>query len=224
MTDVGEIVKSGAADKLADLIHKLAGPMAEEVGLMLADSIKAYRLKNWLRVAEKTKKILANSKVKPNAVPPRLLLPIIEASSVESDETLQDLWAGLLASASEQSDQLSPSLIETLKQLTPKEAKVLSDLFDEASVQALKGFVKNLWYKAAQRPAMETFERLGITRRRFDLSQPEVGTYQVPDEAEWNSEYLLNDSGGVNEDRRELHYNYVFTTYGQTVCRDVQRT
>ena len=75
MTDVGEIVKSGAADKLADLIHKLAGPMAEEVGLMLVDSIKAYRLKNWLRVAEKTKKILANSKVKPNAVPPRLLLP-----------------------------------------------------------------------------------------------------------------------------------------------------
>jgi hypothetical protein len=36
MTDAGEIIKSGAADKLADIIHKLAGPMAKEFGAMLA--------------------------------------------------------------------------------------------------------------------------------------------------------------------------------------------
>jgi hypothetical protein len=43
MNEISEIVRSGAADKMADLIHKLAGPMAEEFGLMLGDRVRAYR-------------------------------------------------------------------------------------------------------------------------------------------------------------------------------------
>ena len=34
MTDAGEIIKSGAGEKIADLVNKLAGPLAEEVGMM----------------------------------------------------------------------------------------------------------------------------------------------------------------------------------------------
>ncbi|WP_211256505.1 Abi-alpha family protein [Edaphobacter aggregans] len=62
-------------------------------------------------------------------MPPRLFLPILEASSVEGDETLQDLWAGLLATASQQTDSVSPSFIETLKQLTPDEARQLDHVY-----------------------------------------------------------------------------------------------
>ena len=58
MSDTSEIIRSGAAEKLADIIHKLAGPLAEEVGLLLGDKAKIYRLKNWLSVVNKTKRIL----------------------------------------------------------------------------------------------------------------------------------------------------------------------
>jgi hypothetical protein len=75
---------------------------------------------------------LAGAHLSPGAVPPRLFLPILEASSVESDESLQERWAGLLATASEQADSLSPSFIETLKQLTPSEARTLNTWFDFA--------------------------------------------------------------------------------------------
>jgi hypothetical protein len=43
MTDAGEIIKSGAGEKIADLVNKLAGPMAEEVGMMLGDKVRVYR-------------------------------------------------------------------------------------------------------------------------------------------------------------------------------------
>lgn len=54
MSDAGEIIKSGAFDKLADIVRKLAGPMAEEVGLLMADKIKVYRVKNWVNVVKST--------------------------------------------------------------------------------------------------------------------------------------------------------------------------
>jgi len=37
MNDAGEIIKSGAGEKIADLVNKLAGPLAEEVGMMFGD-------------------------------------------------------------------------------------------------------------------------------------------------------------------------------------------
>ena len=61
MTDAGEIIKSGAFDKLADIIHKLAGPMAEEVGQMMGDRMKLYALKNWIDVVKRGQQILADA-------------------------------------------------------------------------------------------------------------------------------------------------------------------
>jgi hypothetical protein len=38
-----------AISKFSDLINKLAGPMAEEFGIMLADKVRVYRVRNWIR-------------------------------------------------------------------------------------------------------------------------------------------------------------------------------
>jgi hypothetical protein len=45
MTEAGEIIKSGAAEKIADLVNKLDGPLAEGAGMMLGDKFKVYRVK-----------------------------------------------------------------------------------------------------------------------------------------------------------------------------------
>src|ERR1035441_9392519 len=99
LSDAAEIVKSGAIDKIADLVHNLAGPLTEEVGLIMGEKVRAYRVKNMISVFQKTKKMLSNAGLPESAVPPRIFLPILDASSLETDESLQDLWAGLLASA-----------------------------------------------------------------------------------------------------------------------------
>jgi len=198
MSEAGEIIKSGAADKLADIIHKLAGPMAEEIGLLMADTIKVYRVKNWLKVAEKTQALLGKAKLPPTAVPPRLFLPILEAASLENDESLQELWAGLLASASQESDSLSPSFIETLKQLTPAEAKVLNDFFESVPTQepyrfndaATSMVLMGLRSKPQLAAICDTFERLGFFRRQYDVRQIEPVRYEMQsNEVVWKYEF-----------------------------------
>lgn len=226
MSDTGEIIKSGAFDKLADIAHKLAGPLAEELGMLMADKVKLYRVKNWVTVVQKTEKILQDANLPPNAVPPRVFIPILEASSLEDTDTLQDLWAGLLASASEKSDSLSPSFIETLKQLTPNEAKSLEQLFHlvEISGSPSLGNPEDMFSRSqtaldsgTAQLTLETFERLGIIRRRYDLQKP----YQ----SWWRNSRPF--PSGVNvilgrtdkEPLPELTYEFEFTEYGLQFMR-----
>jgi hypothetical protein len=218
MSDAGEIVKSGAFDKLADIIHKLAGPMAEEVGFMMADKIKVYRLKNLIAVGKKTEKILKEAHLSPDAVPPRLFLPILEAASIENDEALQDLWAGLLASASEESDSLSPSFIETLKQLTPAEAKTLNQCYDYDNLtmeESHRLLYASLRDNVTLRRATETFERLGLIRREYDLRQ---GPANLIDQFFISAKTQTQVSPFYNhrtkDDLPELTYELRFTEYG----------
>jgi hypothetical protein len=186
MTEAGEIIKSGAVEKIADLVNKLAGPLAEEAGMMLGDAARVYRVKNWIRTVEKTERLLRDSGLPANAVPPRLFLPIMEASSIEDNETLQDMWAGLLATASQQMDSVSPAFIETLKQLTPDEARHL-EVMREESLKFLKqerltdGMELVLWafgardYRGPKEfyvPAgvyPDTYERLGLIRSTYEV-------------------------------------------------------
>jgi hypothetical protein len=187
MTDAAEILKSGAVDKAADLLHKLAGPMFDEFGAILADKVRVYRATNLVSTVQKTERILREAGLPVDAVPTRLLLPIMEASSVENTETLQEMWAGLLATASQQTDSVSPSFIETLKQLTPDEARHLEVVCQETlkflnKERLTDGTELVLWAFGARSyvgpkefdvPANvypDMYERLGLIRRNFKVN------------------------------------------------------
>jgi hypothetical protein len=120
MSDLSETI-----NKAADIIHRLTGPVCDDIGAMISDSMKPFRAKNLVNTLRRTERILREAGLPANAVPTRLLFPIVDASSIEGDETLQEMWAGLLATASQQTDSVSPSFIETLKQLTPDDARHL---------------------------------------------------------------------------------------------------
>lgn len=119
-------------NKAADLVHRLTGPVCDDIGAMISDGMKPYRAKNLVNALQKTERILREAGLPANAVPTRLLFPIVDASSIEDDETLQEMWAGLLATASQQTDSVSPSFIETLKQLTPGDARHLEVICQES--------------------------------------------------------------------------------------------
>ena len=180
-------------------------------------------MKNWLNVVKKTEKILQEANLPPNAVPPRLFLPIREASSLENDDTFQDLWAGLLASASEKSDSLPPSFIETLKQLTPREAKALDMLFASTRMRNnswipcdMHSLIAGIQSDINFNLVTETFERLGLIRRRYDLQKPNSGLsgwYNINQLLlyRWQSRF-----GTTSEEDPlpELTYRFEFTEYG----------
>ena len=119
-----------ALDVAKDFLTKLAGPASEEVGLLLQDRVRVYRLKNQVRMLAKAQKMLRDAGIDPNSVPLRTLVPILEGASLEDDEYLSTKWAGLLASVASGQNQLTshPSYANILAQLSPNEAKYLDQL------------------------------------------------------------------------------------------------
>jgi hypothetical protein len=200
------------SDRVADLVQKLAGPMAEEVGLILGDKVRVYRYKNWISTAKKTERMLRDAGLAPNAVPPRLLLPIIESSSIEDDGSIQELWAGLLASASQQGDLVSPSFVETLKQLAPAEARHLEQIYKGLSNHPygnptretpVSPYVFTERGGAPPGISSDVFERLGLIRRDYDVKLQSRSSSRQPDSIE----------SAIDSINAEMRFQYVLTGY-----------
>ncbi len=161
MGDIGEIAK--AVKPLVDNLARLTGPMSEELGLLFGDKVRAYRHSNLTTIVDAAVKGLEGTGKPVDPVPPRLLLPILDAASLEANPPLQAMWSGLLASASQEKDSMSPSFIETLKQLTPDEARLLQRWWTDQIRPALE---------KERRDAVEMDSKLLDMRRRKDLPDP----------------------------------------------------
>lgn len=181
--------ESGAIKILAnvsDLLNKLTAPAAEEIGQLLGYKLHPYTVKNFVATMKKTERILNAAGLPARPVPPRLLLPIAEGSSIEDNELLQELWAGLLATASQEGDSVSPSFIETLKQLTPDEARYLHGLFLQThrkNYPLRKGVLTPIALTerdGAPKGCGDTFERLGLIRREHGFATKQLSD-EVPD-------------------------------------------
>jgi hypothetical protein len=72
----------------------------------------------------------------PQAVPPKILFPLLEGASFEEDENLHDMWAALLANAASpgHAEKVRPAFISVLKQMSPDEARVLKWLHEHEDV------------------------------------------------------------------------------------------
>lgn len=74
-----------------DFARRIGGPAADEVGIVLGNNLRAWRIINACNIFEKTKRKLDEAGLHPNALPPRLFLFFMDAASVELDESLQEM-------------------------------------------------------------------------------------------------------------------------------------
>jgi hypothetical protein len=131
--DAALVIKTGIEQMfvpLHQLLDKLQGPAAAEVGLSLGDSVKVWRLKRQVRLLQEVKRLLEHTckDIKPIAT--RLFFPILDAASIEDDDEMQTRWAALLANEATNSGVVHPSYIEILRQLAPGDAQLLDRLCD----------------------------------------------------------------------------------------------
>jgi hypothetical protein len=122
-----DIAKAGAEALMrpfSDLIDKLAGSAAEELGLTLRDHVQVFRLKRQLRLWQRTQEMLKAAGLQPKQVPFKSLAAIVQNASMEDDDYLQDQWAALLANnaAGNYLDRVYP---EILRQLSAADAQLL---------------------------------------------------------------------------------------------------
>ena len=122
------LVEAGSSD-LARFLGKALGTAAEDtVGLLGGDYLHELRLRNLDKISRKTEEILRERGVEDTEpIGPKALLPALGAASEEIDETLQDMWANLLANAMDPNKDTSLQRVftEALKQFEPIDALVL---------------------------------------------------------------------------------------------------
>ena len=135
-TDEKDLVKAAIeplVKPIADLVDKLAGPMATEIGSTLGDTARVYRFKRAVKLFEEVKKIAEEAGFEPQAVRPKLLLPVLDHASIEDDDDMGTRWAALLANAAnpDADVEVEASFPEILNQLSPDQAKLLDRIFND---------------------------------------------------------------------------------------------
>jgi hypothetical protein len=169
------LAKSGipaAMEAAKKLLEKLVGPVSEEVGLLLQDKVRSYRLRNQLIVLGKTQDMLNKAGIEPKSVPLRVLVPLLEGAALEDDDNLSTKWAALLANAAtpEYSVNLIPSFSNILSQLSLHDVKILDVLLKEQWYQETIGHESEPKYihLFAFRPTIQ--EPTNLSDEEYDLS------------------------------------------------------
>jgi hypothetical protein len=115
-----------AIDGARAFFQRIAGPAAEELGLLIQDKVKSYRAALTVRTAIKAAEMLREAGRDAGPVPPRVLLPLLDGASVEDDANLSERWAALLANAADAAGPgVAPSFPFILRQLSPLDAFIV---------------------------------------------------------------------------------------------------
>ncbi|MFM5679514.1 Abi-alpha family protein [Aeromonas veronii] len=138
-------MKENSPDNLTvseGLLKRILGPAADEVGIILRDSVRAYRQKNLSKILPHGLELVKASKLEPQEIPMRTLIPIIECASIEDNEFLAGKWAGLIASAATAQDTTAnhPCFPQILSELSPLDAMILDHLWEPDRPKQWKEF------------------------------------------------------------------------------------
>lgn len=119
----------GVNQAVASLVSNMLGPASIEVGQFLQQEIRAFRWKSGIRVLERASEFVKDRGISPQAVPAKFLVPFLDSCTLEDDETIQDMWANLLATATDEYSDVHLIFRSILADLSGLEANGLKFLF-----------------------------------------------------------------------------------------------
>ena len=132
-----KIIVEKSAEGTGKFLAAICIPAAEEFGLMLQDKIRYWRLKNIIKMLDKTRSKLdfQNDKLQ-LSLNPRIGIEIIDNSSWQDDETILQMWAGLLDSSLSRDayDDSNLIFINLLKSVTKVQAKIINHICSSIKV------------------------------------------------------------------------------------------
>ena len=149
-----EVAKTAQAllSFLEDTLGTVPGDL---VGVLGGDWLHHYRLRNLNKLSEETRKILEDRGVQPkdyDEVSPRLMRPLLQAASDESDTNLRGLWARLLANAVDPNTGISlrAEFMKTAIKLEPIDVIVVDHISEMRRTQKKDALSKNDLFVALQ--------------------------------------------------------------------------
>lgn len=109
-------------------IADIFGYPLTQIGGVVGDSIAALRMEGRIRFAARARSLMEERglEVPTKAISLAVGISIFEAASIEDDETLSSMFAGLLVSSiDEKAPHVSKAIVEAVRLMSPLEAKIL---------------------------------------------------------------------------------------------------
>jgi len=138
MSDIKDIVDAlnlpkVVLEKADAFLRTLLGPATVEAGELLADKIRVRRFRNQVHVLRLAQEMLEGAGLKAQQVNLRTLVPLLERASLEEDPDIQQMWAALLANASQTtiSGALQTICIRVLSGISSYEARILQSIYSD---------------------------------------------------------------------------------------------
>lgn len=137
---IQEVAKTSAkmievSEKIGQFIKKVIGDGLVEICGIGYDWAKYIRHKSLLYIYDKVEEIHRKRKIEGKTIPIslRYAIPLLQNASMETDESIQDLWAGLIANATdpEKRFQVKRIYIRILAEIEPLDALVLKFISDQ---------------------------------------------------------------------------------------------
>ena len=187
---IGELGKQASG-----LIQKVLGPAAGDAGLLLQDWPKYWRLKQWCWMADRVEAIHLQRKLTGAIpIPARIAIPLLDSASKEDDESIQELWAGLIANGTDPEKRLviKKVFIEILSQVEPLDARLMQYLWtqwssgratapDGPAADCLDELVQTLAVDADElRLSLQNLYRLGCVKHFGSTRTTHGGIGRVP--------------------------------------------
>lgn len=123
-----------AVEKIGSSLNRIFGGGLKELGGTFLDWASVFRYTNALNLVDKIEAIHKERKIQGKPVPirPNLSIRLINAASLEEDDSLQDKWAALIANATDPKRKfdLKKIFITTLNELEPLDVKIIDWLYD----------------------------------------------------------------------------------------------
>ena len=149
IADAAAAVTKASIDGASAFLSRICLPACEELGLLLRDKVSTWRAKNALAIAAMAERILESEDTSEGVHGhPRLVGQILEQGAWSDDSTVQELWAGLLASSCDANgnDDSNMMFVDILSRLTVSRVRLL----DHACVTATKIVSPGGWLIAQQ--------------------------------------------------------------------------
>ncbi len=125
---VGLKVTEATVEGVSSFLGSVFKPGLEELGFMVKDKVRQWRLNNILRVLDKAKGRMGFDGNEINLTAnARVGLSIMDGCSEVDNEELQDLWAGLFISSCtpDGRDDSNMNFVDLLKRMSSVEAKII---------------------------------------------------------------------------------------------------
>lgn len=129
-----EITKEVVKSSLKFLEFILKKPM-EELGGIITDKIKSERYKCQIKILKDAKQYCEANNIHPKFIPFKLIANLLEYSSWENRQEMQQKWSALLANSlrDETKQDQYFSFVHILNQISPVETKIIDTMYKSSS-------------------------------------------------------------------------------------------